>query len=144
MAALSSADKLKLKLSKARVERWNRFILNPPKNFEVTASGKVKPVVRCESVAFAPGQDKPEEIIGPDLCEQINRLTDGHKVRTSAGKLTLVRRGDNFADYTDPDYSESHRDPAWKAGQPKIAKRRANSPFKKSRSSLSSFTVERI
>lgn len=143
MAALSSKDKLTLKLSKERLERWERERRKPAKNFVVTPAGKVKPVERCKGIVFAAGQDKPTEDVSPDRMDSVHRSTDGHKMRLPCGKLTLVRRGDNFSDYQDADYSESPRDPAWKANQPAIAKPRPNSPFKRAGASLSSVVVIR-
>lgn len=133
MPALSTKDKLKLRLSAARMERWNRERLKPADN----------DVDRCKGIVFAPGQDKPEEVIQPDGLDSVHRLTDGHKMRLSAGKLTLVRRGDNFSDYHDADYSESPRDPVWKEGQSKIARSRPDSPFKRAGRATSSVVIVR-
>lgn len=89
MPALSTKDKLKLRLSAAKVERWNRERLKPAKNFTLTASGEQKPIERCKSVAWAHGQEKPTEEIGKDLHMDLHALTDGIRVRTMAGKLSL-------------------------------------------------------
>lgn len=151
MGALSSKDKLTLKVSKARVERWNRFILSPPKNFVVTANGKVKPVERCLGIVFAPEQDKPEEVISSDKLDSVHRLSDGYKVRTMAGKLGVhsnaIAARVHSISHTDPDTGVvttqivadcaendvSPRDPAWKDGQRVTVKARANSPFKRAK-----------
>lgn len=133
MANLSSKDKLALRVSAARVERWNRERLKPVDNDKS----------RCQSVVFGASQDKPTEEIKPDRMESIHRVTDGHKVRTSAGKLTLLRNGDNFSDYHGADYSESPRDPAWKAGLPSVAKSRPSSPFKRAGKAAASVVIVR-
>jgi hypothetical protein len=142
MGALSTKDKLTLKLSAAKVERWNRERCKPAVNFTVSATGKVKPVERCR-VVFAHGQEKPEESVVPDKTAATHALSDGHKMRLPCGKLTLLRRGDNFSDYHDSDYSESPRDPAWKNGQPTVAKARPDSPFKRAGKSAASVVIVR-
>ena len=142
MPALSTKDKLKLRLSAAKVERWNRERLKPAVNHKVTASGNVKPVERCR-VVWAHGQDKPDEVIKPDATDRVNALSDGHKMRLPCGKLTLRRNGDNFSDYHDASYSDAPRDPAWKEGQAKFAKPRPSSPFKRAGQSASKVVVVR-
>jgi len=151
MTALSSADKLKLRLSDARVERWNRERRKPAAND--------KP--RCQGVIFAPGHDKVDETILPDRMEIIHRASDGFKVRTMAGKLS--KHGNAIAarvhtiEHIVPHTGESHtqivydcpqndpvpQDPAWKTNAPKHAKARPNSPFKRAGASLSSVVVIR-
>jgi hypothetical protein len=160
MSALSSADKLKLRLSAARVERWNRERKKPAKNHVITASGELKPVVRCQNV-WAHGQEKPEELIVPDKTESVQRMTDGYKVRTMAGKLD--KHGNAIAarvhtiSHTDPltgkvtyqvvqDCASNDpmpQDPAYKVNAPKYAKSRPNSPFKRAGASLSSVVIVR-
>ena len=49
MPNLSAKDKLKLKLSSARIERWNRERHKPVDNS--------KP--RCQSIVFGASSDKP-------------------------------------------------------------------------------------
>lgn len=133
MGNLSSKDKLALRVSAARIERWNRERLKPVSND--------KP--RCQSIVFGASQDKPEENILPDRLDSVHRLSDGHKMRLPCGKLTLLRNGDNFSDYHDADYSESPRDPAWKTGLPSVAKSRPNSPFKRAGKSASQVVIVR-
>lgn len=139
MPALSTKDKLKLRLSAAKVERWNRERQKPAKNFEVTASGKVKPVERCR-VVWAPGQDKPDIPVESrqDGLDSVHRVTDGHKMRLSAGKLTLVRRGDNFSDYGSDSVVPS---PA--KDLPKVATPRPDSPFKRSGKAVANVVIVR-
>ena len=133
MSNLSSKDKARLALSAKRVERWNRERHMPVSNDKA----------RCTSIVFANGQDKPDEVIKPDAMDKVHALSDGHKMRLPCGKLTLVRRGDNFSDYHGPDYSESPRDPAWKRGLPSVAKARPNSPFKRAGKSAASVVIIR-
>ena len=139
MGALSSKDKLKLKLSAAKVERWNRERTKPAVNHTVTANGKIKPVVRCQNV-WAHGQEKPAESVVPDKTDATNALSNGHAMRLPCGKLTMVRRGDTFVDYQDSDYSESPRDPI----RPKIVYRaRPDSPFKRAGKAAASVVIVR-
>ena len=133
MPNLSSKDKLALRLSSARMERWNRERHKPADNDKA----------RCASIAWAHGQDKPDEVIKPDAMDKVHSLSDGHKMRLPCGKLTLVRRGDNFSDYHDAGYSESPRDPVWKEGQAKLAKARPNSPFKLAGKAAASVVIVR-
>lgn len=133
MGNLSSKDKLVLRVSAARVERWNRERLKPVSND--------KP--RCQSIVFGASPDKPTEDIKPDRLDSVHRLSDGHKMRLPCGKLTLLRNGDNFSDYHDADYSESPRDPEWKTGLPSVAKSRPNSPFKRAGKSASQVVIVR-
>jgi hypothetical protein len=134
MSNLSSKDKARLALSAKRVERWNRERHVPVNN------GKA----RCTSIVFANGQDKPGEVIKPDAMGKVHALSDGHKMRLPCGKLTLLRNGDNFSDYHDADYSESPRDPAWKAGQAKLVTPRKDSPFKRAGKSATSVVIVRV
>lgn len=138
MSVLSTKDKIKLRLSAARVERWNRERVKPALNPE----SPDKPI-RCRSVIWAHGQEKDGESIQPDKMDSVHRLTDGHKMRLPSGKLTLVRRGDNFSDYYDADYSESPRDPVWKKDAPRYAQARPDSPFKRAGKSVASVVVIR-
>lgn len=144
MGALSSKDKLKLKLSAAKVERWNRERTKPAKNFTMTASGKLKPIVRGESLVLnlidGKAAPKPAESVVPDKTEATNALSNGHAMRLPCGKLTMVRRGDTFVDYQDADYSESPRDPI----RPKIVYRaRPDSPFKRAGKAAASVVIVR-
>ena len=71
--------------------------------------------------------------------------TSPYKVRSSSDKVArmLRRNGDNFSDYHDADYSESPRDPAWKANLPSVVKARPNSPFKRAGKSAASVVIVR-
>ena len=91
MPALSTKDKLALRLSSARMERWNIERRKPAKNFIITASGEQKPVERCTSIAWAHGQEKPSEVVKPDATDKVHSLTDSPKLRfrSMAGKLSL-------------------------------------------------------
>ena len=160
MSALSSADKLKLRLSAARVERWNRERNKPAKNHVMTASGELKPIVRCQNV-WAHGQEKPDEDIVPDKLDSVHRSTDGYKVRTMAGKLSAhgnaIAARVHTVTHTDPLSGKvtsqivqdcaindpMPQDPAYKASAPKYAKARPNSPFKRAGASLSSVVIVR-
>jgi len=86
MTALSTEDKLRLKVSAKRVEAWNRYKLLPPK--------KVK---RCTLTIFSPNQDKPVERLDLDKMPVVERLTDGSKYREV--NIVPLRNGDNFHDY---------------------------------------------
>lgn len=90
MPSLSTKDKLALKLSSARMERWNIERRKPAKNFTITASGEKKPVERCR-VIFTPDQEKPKENIAPDAMEKVHALTSkpNLKFRSMAGKLSM-------------------------------------------------------
>lgn len=138
MPALSTKDKLKLRLSAAKVERWNRERLKPAVNVIVTASGKEKPVERCR-VKWAHGQVKQTPVY-PDKDVVPSAPL---KMRSASDKLTLVRRGDNFSDYQDASYSDTPRDPAWKANAPKVAKARPDSPFKRAGQSAAKVVIVR-
>lgn len=80
-----------------------------------------------------------------ELPKGIVRDTSHVKLRSSSDKVAreLRRNGDNFSDYQDADYSESPRDPAWKAGQAKFATARPNSPFKRAGRSAASVVIVR-
>lgn len=91
MAALSTKDKLVLKLSRERVERWNRERLKPAKNPVPNEAGEVKPI-RCRSVQWG-GTITPDEVIQPDKLETLYRASDGCKVRTMSDKLGDARLG---------------------------------------------------
>ena len=67
------------------------------------------------------------------------------RLRSSSDKVArfLRRNGDNFSDYHDSDYSESPREPAWKAGQSKLATPRPDSPFKRSGKAVASVVIVR-
>ena len=88
-----------------------------------------------KSIHFA---DKPAD-------KAVIRNTDGLRMRSSSDKVARMmrRNGDNFSDYHDADYSESPRDPAWKAGQAKYATARPNSPFKRAGRSAASVVIVR-
>lgn len=150
MPNLSSKDKLALRVSAARIERWNRERLKPVSND--------KP--RCQSIVFGASQDKPEENILPDRLDSIHRMTDGCKVRTMAGKLSVHgnalsarvhtvahMRGDGSYEtqivLDCPDNDGPVRDPAWKTGLPSVAKARPNSPFKRSGKAAASVVIVR-
>lgn len=85
MTTLSTKDKLTLKLSRERAERWNRERLKPAKNPVIKDDGTIKPI-RCRSVQWG-GTIMPEEVIQPDRLDSLYRATDGIRVRTMAGKL---------------------------------------------------------
>lgn len=143
MPALSTKDKLKLRLSAEKVERWNRERMKPAVNHTVTASGKVKPVVRGEHLVLnlVDGKAVPKD--APIYPDKDTIVSSGDKMRLPCGKLTLVRRGDNFSDYHDPGYSDAPRDPAWKEGQAKLAKSRPDSPFKRAGKAAASVVIVR-
>ena len=133
MPALSTKDKLKLRLSAAKVERWNRERLKPA----VNPDDPDKPI-RCRSVKWAHGREKP-------AIEYADKGTvPSHDVKVNPKAYnSFLRRGDSFADYQDADYSESPRDPAWKANLPSVAKARPNSPFKRAGKSAASVVIVR-
>ena len=133
MGALSSTDKLKLRVSAARIERWNRERLKPATN----PADPDKPI-RCRYVHWAHGQEKPS-------VEYADKgVVPSHIVKVNPKAYdNVVRRGDNFSDYHDADYSESPRDPAWKAGLPSVAKSRPSSPFKRSGKAAASVVIVR-
>jgi len=92
MATLSSKDKLTLKLSAQRVERWNCERMKPAKD-----------VSRCKGIVFAPGQEKESLEYGDkDVI-----VSSGDKMRNADAKTArqFVRRHMGFSDYT-PDASE--------------------------------------
>lgn len=91
MTALSTNDKLKLRLSAKRVEAWKRFRLTPHKN------GTQEKPMRCKGIVFSPGQDKPSESLTGDKLEVVERMTDGAKFREV--DIVPLRNGDNFSDY---------------------------------------------
>ena len=91
MAALSTKDKLTLKLSRERVERWNRERLKPAKNPVIKDDGTIKPI-RCRSVQWG-GTIMPDEVIQPDKLDSLYRATDGLRMRTVASKLGDARLG---------------------------------------------------
>ena len=131
MPALSSKDKLKLRLSAAKVERWNRERRKPV----VNPTDPDKPI-RCRSIQWAHGQEKPVPVY-PDKAVV---ACDNEPMRLSCGKLTIVRRGDNFSDYQDADYSESPRDPVRVVRE---YKPRPNSPFKRAAKAAASVVIVR-
>lgn len=75
----------------------------------------------------------------------IVRDTSHVKLRSSSDKVArfMRRNGDNFSDYHDADYSESPRDPAWKAGQSQLATPRPDSPFKRAGRAAASVVIVR-
>lgn len=89
MSALSTKDKLRLRLSRERVERWERERRKPV--WTDPDTGKQRP--RCQGILFVPNQDKLEEVIKPDAVESIHRATDGYQIRTSSAKLSLAEKG---------------------------------------------------
>lgn len=133
MPALSTKDKLKLRLSAAKVERWNRERLKPA----VNPTDPDKPI-RCRSIQWSHGQEKP-------TVEYADKgVVPSHDVKVNPKAYnSFLRRGDSFADYHDPDYSESPRDPAWKADAPKVAKARPDSPFKRAGRSAAKVVIVR-
>ncbi len=92
MAALSTKDKLVLKLSRERVERWNRERLKPAKNPVVKDDGTVK-LVRCRDTAWGGTDWEQPETIQPDRLDSLYRATDGIRMRTVASKLGDARLG---------------------------------------------------
>ena len=134
MGALSTKDKLKLKLSAARVERWNRERCKSANNDVKRGEFLVLNLVNGKAMP------KPAEEIVPDKTAQTHALSDGHKMRLPCGKLTLLRNGDNFSDYHDAGYTESPRDPI----RPKsVYRARPDSPFKRAGKSASAVIIVR-
>lgn len=118
---ISNKDQMRINLASKRVERWNRERCKPADNS--------KP--RCTSLVICAGQDKPV----PSYNDKAVVYSANAKMRSSADKVAreLRRNGDNFSDYHDAGYSDAPRDPAWKAGLPKVAASRADSPFKRAK-----------
>ena len=133
MTSLSAKDKLRLRLSAERIEKWNRERRKPV----INPTDPDKPI-RCRHIKWAHGQEKPE-------VEYADKgVIPSHNVKVNPKAYnSFVRRGDNFSDYHDSDYSETPRDPAWKANAPKVAKARPDSPFKRAGKSAASVVIVR-
>lgn len=130
MPALSSKDKLKLRLSAAKVERWNRERRKPV----VNPTDPDKPI-RCRSIQWAHGQEKP----AIDYADK--GIVSSHIVKVNPKAYnSFVRHGDNFSDYQDADYSESPRDPVRVVRE---YKPRPNSPFKRAAKAAASVVIVR-
>lgn len=87
MAALSTKDKVLLKLSRERVERWNRERCKPARNAIPKEDGTITPI-RGRHIITGGTDWKQDETILPDRLDAIYRESDGCKVRTMAGKLS--------------------------------------------------------
>lgn len=124
MTALSSKDKLKLKVSSAKVERWERERQRPAKNFVVTATGHVKPVERCR-VKFAHGREKES----PVYESKDTILSDDAPMRSSSGKIAREYRPREWHDYCHDGVSDLPRERGRVV--PVFAKPRKDSPFKR-------------
>ena len=132
---LSTKDKLRLKLSAERVERWNRERMLPPSND--------KP--RCKHLM--PGEAfRHEETIKPDRLEVLERLTDGHAMRSGQDKMSrmFVRRHMSFKDYQPDEYSDVPRQPVHLTNAPNCAKARPDSPFKRAAKAAAKVIVVKV
>ena len=77
MTALSSADKMRLRISAKRVEAWKVERMRP--------HSKINPKDKTSTIMCF-GHDKPDEVIVPDMMDSVHRASDGYAVRTSASK----------------------------------------------------------
>ena len=168
MTALSTTDKLRLKVSAARVERLKRQALMPVK--PMGAKRKIEKAVQHSTMSF--GQEKPDEDIKPDRMDDLYRLSDGGRYRSMSGKLgnfgNAIAARVHTINHTDPFTGEvtsqvvhhiedGISDPnvpigatgkqgayVYKpAGKVEPVKARANSPFKNAKAKASSVVIIR-
>lgn len=133
MPVLSDKDKMRLRVSKARVEAWKRHMETPASN-PVDRKGDLKQIRFRVTLGV---NKRDDEVIVPDNTEAICRSSDGYAVRSMSGKLALHVKAQGVPDngrYIEEPFDVRMARAYDAAAQgPKHVTKRADSPFKRAK-----------